>query len=119
MATAGLAVEGIFTIFGIVPESRPETVVETHFQWNYTTFLNIAFLGIFAVLYWLYRHRDRFGGGTGYAIDPVCGMQVQIANAPASATVDGTTHWFCSDHCREHFVAQHAAHGDQDSATRH
>jgi YHS domain-containing protein len=77
----------------------------THFQWNYTTFLNIVFLGILAVLYWLHRDRDRFGGGQGYAFDPVCGMQVQTAHAPASATHDGRTLFFCSDRCRERFDA--------------
>ena len=44
MAIAGLAVEGIFALFGAVPTERPEAVVPEHFQWNYTTFLNIAFL---------------------------------------------------------------------------
>src|SRR5438067_8894277 len=80
MAAAGLIVEGLFALVGGIPKRRPETIVATRFQWNYTTFLNIAFLAVFAVLYWLYRHRDRFGGGVGYAIDPVCGMQVQTAN---------------------------------------
>ena len=105
MAAAGLAVEGLFVLFGAIPKTRPERIVETHFQWNYTTFLNIAFLGVFAVLYWLHRNRARLGGGQGYAIDPVCGMQVQTANAPAHATHDGTTFWFCSDRCRERFEA--------------
>ena len=103
MAAAGLAVEGLFALFGAIPKDRPETIVATHFQWNYTTFLNIAFLGVFAVLVWLRRNRERFGGGAGYAIDPMCGMQVQTANAPARATRDGEPFWFCSDHCRERF----------------
>ena len=83
MAAAGLIVEGLFSLLGGIPKDRPETIVETRFQWNYTTFLNIAFLAVFAVLYWLYRNRERLGGGLGYATDPVCGMQVQTANAPA------------------------------------
>ncbi len=56
-----------------------------HFSWDYTTYLNIVFLVVFAVLYWAYRNRDRLGAGGGYALDPVCGMQVEIANAPAFA----------------------------------
>ena len=63
MATAGLIVEGLFYVAGAIPTSRPETIVTTTFRWNYTTFLNIAFLGAFAVLYWLYRNRERLGGG--------------------------------------------------------
>jgi uncharacterized membrane protein YraQ (UPF0718 family)/YHS domain-containing protein len=110
MAAAGLIVEGIFQVFGGIPKSRPMAIVETHFQWNYTTFLNIVFVAVFAVLYWLYRHREQLGGGQGYAIDPVCGMQVEPAHAPAQATHEGTTYWFCSDRCRERFEAEPARH---------
>src|SRR6185503_5515621 len=40
MVAAGLLVEGIFGAFGAIPTSRPETIVESHFSWNYTTYLN-------------------------------------------------------------------------------
>ena len=103
MSLAGLVVEGLFTLFGAVPETRPKEIVPTHFQWNYTTFLNIVFLGLFAVLYWLYRNRERLGGGIEHATDPVCGMQVRPRNAPASTVVDGKRVYFCSDGCREQF----------------
>ena len=39
------------------------------------------------------------------AVDPVCGMEVDPASAAASASVDGTTHYFCSTGCRDHFLA--------------
>ncbi len=107
MATAGLAVEGLFWAFGLIPTSRPETVVEMHFSWSYTTFLNIIAIGGMGVLWWLYRNRARLGGGVGYAIDPVCGMQVRTSDAPARSMVDGTAHWFCSEGCRDTFVSQH------------
>ena len=71
MAAAGLAVEAIFAAAGIIPTHRPTHIVDTSFQWNYTTVLNLFFLVVFAYLYWLYRNRERFGGGTGYATDPV------------------------------------------------
>src|SRR5581483_9601041 len=103
MSLAGLIVEGLFWLFGAVPENRPTQIVATHFQWNYTTFLNIFFLGVFAVLYWLYRNRARLGGGTEHATDPMCGMQVRKANAPATTVVDGERVYFCSDGCRERF----------------
>ncbi len=109
MAAAGLVVEGIFTWAGLVPTERPEAIVSEHFSWNYTTFLNITFLGLFGVLYWLHRNRARLGGGVGFAFDPVCGMQVRTANAPAQVTVGGHTHYFCSDHCRERFESDHAS----------
>ena len=105
MAAAGLAVEGLFTSLGGIPHHRPERIVVTRFEWNYTTVLNIVFLGVLAYLYWLHRNKARLGGGVGYAIDPVCGMQVEVAHAPAHANRDGVDHWFCSDHCRERFVA--------------
>jgi YHS domain-containing protein/uncharacterized membrane protein YraQ (UPF0718 family) len=103
MAAAGLIVEGLFGLFGTIPKHRPERIVETAFHWNYTTFLNIAFLALFAVLYWLSHNRERLGGGQGYAIDPVCGMQVQTASAPAFRAHDGHSYWFCSDHCATRF----------------
>jgi uncharacterized protein len=77
--------------------------VAAHFQWNYTTFLNFAFLAVLAALYWLYRNRERLGGGVGYAIDPVCGMQVRTADAPATTTHQDTRVYFCSDQCRERY----------------
>jgi uncharacterized membrane protein YraQ (UPF0718 family)/YHS domain-containing protein len=106
MAAAGLVVEGLFSALGWVPQTRPaEPVTSMRFEWNYTTFLNIAFLVVFAGLVWLARNRERWGGGRGYAIDPVCGMQVQTANAPAHAIHRNKTYWFCADRCRERFEA--------------
>jgi uncharacterized membrane protein YraQ (UPF0718 family)/YHS domain-containing protein len=103
MAAAGLIVEGIFSGLDLIPSTRPHDVVHTEFEWNYTTFLNIAFAVVFAVLYWLYRNRERLGGGEGYAFDPVCGMQVRTADAPATRHRDGQQVWFCSDHCAHRF----------------
>ncbi len=105
MSTAGLITEAIFTAAGLVPTVRPTTVAPAHFSWNYTTYLNIAFLALFGVLYWLYRNRARFGAGQGYARDPVCGMQVETAHAPASVVRDGRREYFCSDHCKERYLA--------------
>jgi uncharacterized membrane protein YraQ (UPF0718 family)/YHS domain-containing protein len=105
MSAAGLAVEYLFRGLGLVPTERPASVVPTEFSWNYTTFLNIFFLLVLGGLWWLARNQRRLGGGAGYATDPVCGMQVEVANAPAHAERDGETVWFCSDHCRHRFEA--------------
>jgi uncharacterized membrane protein YraQ (UPF0718 family)/YHS domain-containing protein len=105
MSTAGLITEGIFRAAGLVPTTRPATVVPAHFSFDYTTWLNIVFLVLFAVLYWTYRNRARFGAGQGYANDPVCGMQVEVLHAPATVVRDGTTTYFCSDHCATRFRA--------------
>lgn len=106
MATAGLLTEGIFRLVGAVPMNRSVTVSSPHFEWNYTAVLNMLFLGVAAVVWWLARNKARFGGGHGYAADPVCGMQVRISNAPAQAEVNRTVHYFCSDRCKERFVGE-------------
>jgi YHS domain-containing protein len=104
MAVAGLVVEGLFSVAGLIPSDRSQTVVPTHFEWNYTTFLNLAFIAVGGYLYWLYRNRARLGGGAGYAIDPICGMQVETSNAPAHRTHDGVEYSFCSDRCAGRFT---------------
>ncbi len=103
MSAAGLAVEGIFSAFDLVPTTHPDEVVHTGFEWNYTSVLNVVFLVAFAVLYWLHRQRERFGGGAGYAFDPVCGMQVRTHDAPAFRTFGGRSYWFCCEGCAERF----------------
>jgi YHS domain-containing protein/uncharacterized membrane protein YraQ (UPF0718 family) len=105
MATAGMLTEGIFRASGLAPKTRPDHIVPEHFSWNYTTDLNIAFLLVFGLLYWIYRNRDRLGGGGGYARDPVCGMQVVTATAPANVTHRGHDYHFCSDRCADRFEA--------------
>ncbi|HQR29034.1 MAG TPA: efflux RND transporter periplasmic adaptor subunit [Anaeromyxobacteraceae bacterium] len=62
--------------------------------------------------------------GGALAHDPVCGMDVDEAKARAEgkvATVDGKAWYFCSESCRDGFVASHAhggshAHGDGPGA---
>ncbi|MBV8950005.1 MAG: permease [Actinobacteria bacterium] len=106
MAAAGLAIEGVFVLFGAVPGDRRGAIAPTRLAWNATTFLNIAALVVFAALFRLARGRSRFGGGHGYAIDPMCGMQVQAANAPCRVVHGDDVYWFCSDRCRERFAAE-------------
>jgi uncharacterized protein len=105
MTLAGLATEAIFGATGLIPRHRATQIVAGHFSWNYTTILNIVFLALFALLVWVYRNRDRIGGGAGQADDPVCGMRVGQASAPASLEYEGTRYYFCSDRCRDRFAA--------------
>jgi len=88
-----------------VPVNHVVGVRPAHFEWNYTTYLNIVFLGVAGAVWWLARNKERFGGGVGYAIDPVCGMQVRTADTPARAELDGSTVYFCADRCRQRFLA--------------
>ena len=104
MAVAGLAVHGLFAALDIVPAPPFHgDFVHRTFAWNYTTYLNFVFIAVFGAMVWLSRQRP--AGDAGFAIDVVCGMQVQTANAPAHASHQGVDYWFCSDRCRERFEA--------------
>jgi xanthine dehydrogenase accessory factor len=45
---------------------------------------------------------------TAVAIDPVCGMQVAVADATPQLEVAGDRVFFCCDGCRDRYAAQHA-----------
>src|SRR4051812_40251460 len=109
MSLSGLVTDYLFRALGIAPTADPTEhgmVGRDVWGWNYTTVLDVIALAAFAGIYWLYRNRIRFGGGTGYATDPVCGMQVEVAHAPAKAEREGNTHYFCSDHCAHRFRSE-------------
>ena len=54
------------------------------------------------------------------AVDPVCGMTVDVDGALHSVAVESTRYYFCSAHCREAFVQLHAApsRGSQTASSR-
>ena len=52
MALAGFLIGLAFQAFGLVPSDRNVTVFQSHPEWNYTTFLNLVFLAVMAVLGW-------------------------------------------------------------------
>ena len=108
MVIAGLATELIFGAAGAIPTNRSVAIPQSHFAWNMTTSLNLAALVLATAVWWLAKNRQRFGGGHGYALDPVCGMQVRTADAPASTRHEGITFYFCSDKCKERFEAEPA-----------
>ncbi|HLH64472.1 MAG TPA: permease [Solirubrobacteraceae bacterium] len=108
MSAAGLVTDAIFSAAGLVPHHRPLRIVGAHLRLDYTTVLNVIFLLVFAGIVWLARNRRRLGGGGGYATDPVCGMQVQTANAPAWRRHGAQRLYFCSDRCAERFDADPA-----------
>ena len=60
MVLAGLIVEFAFGGLGLAPTERDAKVVEASVTLNYTTVLNVIFLGLAAVLLWRYF---RYGGG--------------------------------------------------------
>jgi len=52
MAGAAYIVELIFGVAGMVPQQRSVHIAEAYIIWNYTTWLNIVFLGLAALLVW-------------------------------------------------------------------
>ena len=101
MSVAGLVTEGIFRAAGLIPHTRPTQIAPDGFSWNYTTYLNLIFLAVFGVLYWAYRNRERLGGGSGTALDPVCGMQVDDRQRTRIARPRRKPYSFCSDRCKD------------------
>jgi uncharacterized protein len=104
MSAGGLITELLFRGAGLLPSVQHTEPVGTGFHWNVTTFLNLVFLAVFAAVWWLARHRDSFGAGGRFAIDPTCGMQVEKVHPGAWIVRDGVTSYFCSDGCRDAFV---------------
>jgi uncharacterized protein len=60
MVGAGLVVEFLFEGLGLEPTARNAKVVTAHVSWNYSTYLNVVFLAVAALLVWRYFRR---GGG--------------------------------------------------------
>lgn len=52
MAAAGYMVELIFAVLHLTPNIRNAKVLEAHISFNYTTILNIVFLGLASLLIW-------------------------------------------------------------------
>jgi uncharacterized membrane protein YraQ (UPF0718 family)/YHS domain-containing protein len=100
MSAAGLVTEYLFRAAGLLP-SRASTGIElTHLGWNYTTVLDVVAAIGFGLVYWLYKTRP---ASDRYAQDPVCGMQVEVAHAPAWVVHEGERVYFCSDHCARRY----------------
>jgi len=105
MSLAGLAVQALFALLRLPAPARDGMIDAMRPSWNYTTVLDLIALVAFAVLYRLYRTRDVAAGR--YAKDPVCGMQVEIAHAPAHHSGPDGKVYFCSDHCAHRYAASH------------
>jgi uncharacterized membrane protein YraQ (UPF0718 family)/YHS domain-containing protein len=122
MALAGFLIGGLFQLLGLVPTNHHVTVFETQPTWNYTTFLDIVFVVLMAVLAWRFfttggvemlrsmaRPHDSHGNSGGEmehhtaAIDPVCGMTVDPEKTQHRSVHEGKTYYFCSGGCKESF----------------
>lgn len=103
MSAAGLATEAIMRAAGGVPSQRPRLIAAQHFAWDHTTVLNIAAVIGFVLVVRAAR-RPSAGSSASYAIDPVCGMQVERTQAPASYGEVGTRVYFCSERCHDKYL---------------
>jgi YHS domain-containing protein/uncharacterized membrane protein YraQ (UPF0718 family) len=107
MVLAGLAIGGLFAALGAIPSTRPSRAdLFGAIQLDYKLVLNILGVVIFVALFGLTMRRG--------AKDPVCGMTVDRTTA-LRAELGGTTHYFCSEACRQSFLAgggagDHAGH---------
>src|SRR3981189_290774 len=52
MAGAAYVIELVFGLAELVPQQRSAQIIETHITWNYTTWLNIVFLGLAVLVVW-------------------------------------------------------------------
>src|ERR1700693_4406744 len=118
MALAGFLIGGAFQLLGWVTSNHHVALLETSPSWNYTTFLDIAFVVLMAALAWRFfttggpdmlramSHPPRDLPTS--AIDPVCGMSVDPSTAKEKMDHKGTTYYFCSPGCKQSFAADPA-----------
>jgi hypothetical protein len=95
MVIAALAIDGLFSALDLIPKTRPSTEdVFGSVEVDYKLVLNVITTIGFGALFWLSGRRG--------ARDPVCGMKVDRAKA-LQASHAGSTHYFCSEHCKSSF----------------
>src|SRR5438105_4471920 len=103
MIIAALIVDGLFSLVGLIPHSRPSRGdVFGSIGIDYKLFTNVLGLVVFAALFYLTVRRG--------ATDPVCGMKVDRKKAYVSEH-EGRTVYLCSEHCKAQFDADPAAYG--------
>jgi hypothetical protein len=118
MALAGFVIGGSFQLLGWVPTNHHVAVLETTPSWNYTSILDIGFIVLMVVLAWRFfttggpdmiRAMSRPPQDlAATAVDPVCGMSVDVSTAKHTMDYEGHTFYFCSPGCRQTFAASPA-----------
>ena len=103
MSAAGLATQYLFQALGAVPLTRPRQIAVHALGWNFTTGLDFLALVLLVGIALLARRGHTREPDGLYAVDIVCGMQVERAAAPAQLTFGGQQLYFCSDRCRDRF----------------
>ena len=106
MSISGYLTEKIFQLIGEIPpkvNGGLSSMHGSHFGNNVTTWLNGLAVAVGMIVIWLYVTRDK-SDGSPYAIDPICGMQVEKNIAAATLVLDGQTLYFCAPSCKESFM---------------
>jgi len=103
MSAAGLATQYLFQALGAIPRTRPHQIALHALGWNFTTGLDALALLVLVGGFLLTRRGPATGSEGLFARDPVCGMQVERATAPAQLVEAAQRFFFCSDRCRDRF----------------
>jgi uncharacterized membrane protein YraQ (UPF0718 family)/YHS domain-containing protein len=99
---AGLAIDGLFHLVHAIPSHHSLRILAGQFPLGATLVLNLVAL-IVLLAVWRLARRDVAGHA---AIDPVCGMSVDPASAPARVSHGTETIYFCSLGCRDRYLAR-------------
>ena len=104
MVLAALAVDGLFSIVGLVPIHRPSvaSVAERPVTWNYTSLLDLVAVAVSVALLALPVRRG--------VQDPVCGMTVDLHGHGPTSVREGRTVHFCSAQCKKTYEANPEAY---------
>ncbi|HVT20812.1 MAG TPA: permease [Mycobacteriales bacterium] len=108
MTVAGLLTELVMRAAGGIPAHRPQLIAPERFAWDHTTVLNIIAVVVLALVVRAAWRPDE-GEATDHAIDPVCGMQVEKAQAPATYGDGEERVYFCSERCKDHYLKNREA----------
>ena len=101
MSLGGLIVDVIFSSAHLIPSDRRPPALQGNFPLGATLVLNLVALAVVIGLFVLARPRGAVDSGT--AIDPICGMNVDITAPVAVRERHGETFYFCSHRCAERF----------------
>ena len=111
MSAAGLVVDVLFRVSGLVPQSRHVRILSGHFPLGATLALNIVATIVLLATWWVAKFSPP---SASLATDPICGMSVDTSSAAASVQRGSTTFYFCSPRCRDRFLD-----GGTDEPTHH
>ena len=110
MLLAALAVDGLFSVAGLIPHVRPTRAdIFGSVKVDYKLVTNVLGTAIFCALFALTLRRG--------ATDPMCGMKVDKQQAIAVRSGEHTD-YFCSRHCADQYAAERSqtAHSPQSSS---